>query len=301
MNRRSLMTNVSTALARPATDLVLAGPVGSLDAYVDRVSRIPVLSREEETALAHRLKDGGDLEAARQLVLSHLRFVVHIARGYSGYGLPVGDLIQEGNVGLMKAVKRFDPTVGVRLVSFAVHWIRAEIHEYVLRNWRLVKIATTKAQRKLFFNLRKSKKNLGWLTAGETQKIAQELGVSTSEVTDMEQRLSSRDLSFDPTPDADEDEGSYSPASYLPSPESDPSIAVEREQWDDDTADRLAQAMETLDERSQNILRSRWMTDQKATLHELADQYGVSAERIRQIEANAIKKLRGLISEPEAA
>ncbi|MFL6576904.1 MAG: RNA polymerase sigma factor RpoH [Povalibacter sp.] len=291
----------ATALIRSNTDLVLAGPVGSLDAYVERVSRIPVLSREEELELATRFRGQEDLNAARELVLSHLRFVVHIARGYSGYGLPVGDLIQEGNVGLMKAVKRFDPTVGVRLVSFAVHWIRAEIHEYVLRNWRLVKIATTKAQRKLFFNLRKSKKNLGWLTAGETQAIAQELGVSTREVTDMEQRLSSRDLSFDPTPDADEDEGSYSPASYLPSPESDPSIAVEREQWDDDTADRLAQAMETLDERSQNILRSRWMTDQKATLHELADQYGVSAERIRQIEANAIKKLRGLISEPEAA
>jgi len=291
----------ATALIRSNTDLVLAGPVGSLDAYVERVSRIPVLSREEELELATRFRNQGDLNAARELVLSHLRFVVHIARGYSGYGLPVGDLIQEGNVGLMKAVKRFDPTVGVRLVSFAVHWIRAEIHEYVLRNWRLVKIATTKAQRKLFFNLRKSKKNLGWLTAGETQAIANELGVSTSEVTDMEQRLSSRDLSFDPTPDADEEEGSYSPASYLPAPEADPSVAVEREQWDDDTSDRLAQAMETLDARSQHILRSRWMTEEKATLHELADQYGVSAERIRQIEANAIKKLRGLISEPAEA
>ena len=291
----------ATALIRSNTDLVLAGPVGSLDAYVERVSRIPVLSREEELELATRFRGDGDLNAARELVLSHLRFVVHIARGYSGYGLPVGDLIQEGNVGLMKAVKRFDPTVGVRLVSFAVHWIRAEIHEYVLRNWRLVKIATTKAQRKLFFNLRKSKKNLGWLTASETQAIANELGVTTSEVTDMEQRLSSRDLSFDPVPDADEEDGSYSPASYLPAPEADPSVAVEREQWDDDTSDRLAQAMETLDDRSQHILRSRWMTEQKATLHELADKYGVSAERIRQIEANAIKKLRGLISEPAAA
>jgi len=291
----------ATALIRSNTDLVLAGPVGSLDAYVERVSRIPVLSREEELVLATRFRGDEDLNAARELVLSHLRFVVHIARGYSGYGLPVGDLIQEGNVGLMKAVKRFDPTVGVRLVSFAVHWIRAEIHEYVLRNWRLVKIATTKAQRKLFFNLRKSKKNLGWLTASETQAIANELGVTTSEVTDMEQRLSSRDLSFDPVPDADEEDGSYSPASYLPAPEADPSVAVEREQWDDDTSDRLAQAMETLDDRSQHILRSRWMTEQKATLHELADKYGVSAERIRQIEANAIKKLRGLISEPAAA
>jgi RNA polymerase sigma-32 factor len=278
--------------------LVLAGPVGSLDAYVERVSRIPVLSREEELALARRLRDHDDLDAARQLVLSHLRFVVHIARGYTGYGLPVGDLIQEGNVGLMKAVRRFDPEVGVRLVSFAVHWIRAEIHEYVLRNWRLVKIATTKAQRKLFFNLRKFKKNLGWLTEAETRAIANDLGVSTAEVTDMEQRLSSRDLSFDPAPDADEEDGSYSPSAYLQSPESDPSVAVEREQWDEDTADRLAQAMLTLDDRSQHILRSRWMTEQKATLHELADQYGVSAERIRQIEANAIKKLRGMVAEP---
>ena len=291
----------ATALVRSKTDLVLAGPVGSLDAYVERVARIPVLSREEEFALATRFHDEGDLNAARELVLSHLRFVVHIARGYSGYGLPVGDLVQEGNVGLMKAVKRFDPSVGVRLVSFAVHWIRAEIHEYVLRNWRLVKIATTKAQRKLFFNLRKSKKNLGWLSGSETQAIANELGVSPAEVTDMEQRLSSRDLSFDPAPDADEEDGAYSPSSYLPHPEADPSIAVEREQWEDDTADRLAQALETLDDRSQHILRSRWMTEEKATLHELADKYGVSAERIRQIEANAIKKLRGLVSEPVEA
>ena len=288
--------STAIALARSSSDLVLAGPVGSLDAYVERVARIPVLSREDELALARQLRDHEDLDAARQLVLSHLRFVVHIARGYSGYGLPVGGLIQEGNVGLMKAVKRFDPTVGVRLVSFAVHWIRAEIHEYVLRNWRLVKIATTKSQRKLFFNLRKFKKNLGWLSDTETRAIASDLGVTAAEVTDMEQRLSSRDLSFDPAPDADDEDGSYSPSAYLQNPESDPSIAVEREQWDEDTADRLAQAMTTLDERSQNILRSRWMTENKATLHELADQYGVSAERIRQLEANAIKKLRGLVA-----
>ncbi len=293
--------STALALARSNSDLVLAGPVGSLDAYVDRVSRIPVLTRDEELALARRLRDTDDLDAARQLVLSHLRFVVHIARGYTGYGLPVGDLIQEGNVGLMKAVRRFDPEVGVRLVSFAVHWIRAEIHEYVLRNWRLVKIATTKAQRKLFFNLRKFKKNLGWLTESETRAIASDLGVSTAEVTDMEQRLSSRDLSFDPAPDADDEDGSYSPSAYLQNPESDPSIAVEREQWDEDTADRLAQAMLTLDDRSQHILRSRWMTEEKATLHELADKYGVSAERIRQIEANAIKKLRGIVAEPAEA
>jgi RNA polymerase sigma-32 factor len=288
----------STALVRSSTDLVFAGPVGSLEAYVERVSRIPVLSREEETALARRFRDEGDLDAARQLVLSHLRFVVHIARGYTGYGLPVGDLIQEGNVGLMKAVKRFDPDVGVRLVSFAVHWIRAEIHEYVLRNWRLVKIATTKAQRKLFFNLRRFKKNLGWLTESETRAIAQDLGVSTAEVQDMEQRLASRDLSFDPAPDSDDEETTYSPSAYLPHPEADPSVTVEREQWDEDTAERLSQALETLDDRSRNILKRRWMTEEKATLHELADQYGVSAERIRQIEANAIKKLRGLIAEP---
>lgn len=290
----------ATALIRSSTDLALAGPVGSLDAYVDRVSRIPVLSREDEVALAIKFRDNTDLNAARQLVLSHLRFVVHIARGYSGYGLPVGDLIQEGNVGLMKAVKRFDPDMGVRLVSFAVHWIRAEIHEYVLRNWRLVKIATTKSQRKLFFNLRKFKKNLGWLSETETQTIARELGVSAHEVTDMEQRLSSRDLSFDPTPDADDDD-TYSPSAYLQHPEADPSVAVEREQWDEDTTERLANAMQTLDERSQHILRTRWMTEEKATLHELADKYGVSAERIRQIEANAIKKLRGLVAEPAEA
>jgi RNA polymerase sigma-32 factor len=294
---------MSTALALPRanSDLVLAGPVGSLDSYVDRVSRILVLSREEELSLARRLRDQDDLAAARQLVLSHLRFVVHIARGYTGYGLPVGDLIQEGNVGLMKAVRRFDPEVGVRLVSFAVHWIRAEIHEYVLRNWRLVKIATTKAQRKLFFNLRKFKKNLGWLSDAETRAIASDLGVTTAEVTDMEQRLSSRDLSFDPAPDADDEDGSYSPSAYLQHPEADPSVAVEREQWDEDTADRLAEAMLTLDDRSQHILRSRWMTEEKATLHELADKYGVSAERIRQIEANAIKKLRGMVAEPASA
>jgi RNA polymerase sigma-32 factor len=288
----------ATALIARKNDFVLSGPIGSFDAYMDKVSRIPVLSREDENVLATRFHKDGDLDAARELVLSHLRFVVHIARGYSGYGLPLGDVVQEGNVGLMKAVKRFDPNVGVRLVSFAVHWIRAEIHEYVLRNWRLVKIATTKAQRKLFFNLRRFKKNLGWLNDVETRAIAEDLGVTAKEVTDMEQRLSSRDLSFDPAPDADEEDGAYSPSAYLQHPEADPSIAVEREQWDEDTTERLAQALETLDERSQHILRSRWMTDEKATLHELADRYGVSAERIRQIEANAIKKLRGIVAEP---
>ena len=287
---------MTTALVRrnPA-ELALLGPIGSFDAYVDAVSRIPVLSREEESELATRLRRDDDLDAARQLVLSHLRFVVHIARGYHGYGLPLGDLVQEGNVGLMKAVKRFDPTVGVRLVSFAVHWIRAEIHEYVLRNWRLVKIATTKAQRKLFFNLRKYKRHLGWLSADETQAVARDLGVSAADVTEMERRLASRDVSYDLAPDADEEEESYSPSAYLPAPDADPAVAVERAEWDDDVTDRVAHAMAQLDARSQAVLRARWMTDQKATLHELADEYGVSAERIRQIEANAIKKLRKLV------
>jgi RNA polymerase sigma-32 factor len=292
---------MSTALVRRSpAELALLGPVGSFDAYVDAVSRIPVLSREEETELATRFRRDDDLDAARQLVLSHLRFVVHIARGYHGYGLPMGDLVQEGNVGLMKAVKRFDPAVGVRLVSFAVHWIRAEIHEYVLRNWRLVKIATTKAQRKLFFNLRKYKRRLGWLSAEETQAVARDLGVSPSEVTEMERRLASRDLSYDPAPDADEEDESYSPSAYLPAPDADPAVAVERAEWDDDVTDKVAQAMSQLDARSQAVLRARWMTDQKATLHELADQFGVSAERIRQIEANAIKKLRKLVVAEEA-
>ena len=260
-----------------------------------------MLSREHEVELATRLRRDNDLDAARQLVLSHLRFVVHIARGYAGYGLPVGDLVQEGNVGLMKAVRRFDPDVGVRLVSFAVHWIRAEIHEYVLRNWRLVKIATTKAQRKLFFNLRKYKRSLGWLSADETQAVARDLGVSPTEVTEMEQRLASRDLSYDPAPDADDEDESYSPSAYLPAPDSDPAVAVERADWDDDTTERVSGAMAKLDARSQAILKARWMTDQKATLHELAEQFGVSAERVRQIEANAIKKLRNLVVAPEEA
>jgi RNA polymerase sigma-32 factor len=300
---------MSTALVLTAGDnLLLApfkgtavGPLGSVDAYLERVSHIPVLNREQELELANRLHREGDLQAARELVLSHLRFVVHIARGYTGYGLPVSDLIQEGNVGLMKAVKRFDPTVGVRLVSFAVHWIRAEIHEYVLRNWRLVKVATTKAQRKLFFNLRRHKKNLGWLTDAETQAVARELGVEPKEVTEMEKRLSSRDLSFDPAPDADDEDNDFTPAAYLPQPDADPAVLIERDQWDGDVADRVGAALATLDERSQQILKRRWMTDDKATLHDLAAEYGVSAERIRQIEATAIKKLRNLVVEQDAA
>ena len=287
---------MSTALvAKQPSGLVFAGPVGSLDSYIDRVSQIPVLSKEDEIALAIRFRSEADLDAARQLVLSHLRFVVHIARGYLGYGLPMGDLVQEGNVGLMKAVKRFDPTVGVRLVSFAVHWIRAEIHEYVLRNWRLVKVATTKSQRKLFFNLRKMKKNLAWLSEAETAAVARDLGVDVADVREMEQRLSARDMSFDPTPESDEEE-TYSPAMYLPASNADPAIEVESEEWEEDSTERLSMALEKLDERSRSILKRRWMTDDKATLHELADEYGISAERVRQVESNAINKLKGLMA-----
>jgi RNA polymerase sigma-32 factor len=289
--------SAGTALVARHPDLALAGPVGSLDAYLDRVGRIPVLTREQEQELAVRFRRDHDLDAARQLVLSHLRFVVHIARGYSGYGLPMGDLVQEGNVGLMKAVKRFDPALNVRLVSFAVHWIRAEIHEYVLRNWRLVRIATTKAQRKLFFNLRRLKKNLAWLSNDETEAVARDLGVTAQEVREMEQRLSARDLAFDPAPEGDEDEG-YGPASYLPAPDSDPAEQVESEEWDSDTSDRLAHAIQKLDARSRDILQRRWIAEDKATLHELAAEYGVSAERIRQIESAALGKLRGYIAAP---
>ena len=292
------MTAATALIARPS-DFALAGPVGSLDAYLERVGRIPVLTREEERELAERFRRDDDLEAARQLVLSHLRFVVHIARGYAGYGLPISDLIQEGNVGLMKAVKWFDPSLNVRLVSFAVHWIRAEIHEYVLRNWRLVKVATTKAQRKLFFNLRRLKKNLGWLSGEETRAVARDLGVSPAEVTEMEQRLAARDIAFDPAPDADEDESVFSPAAYLPAAGSDPAEAVEADEWESDSADRLHQALARLDDRSRDILQLRFLGEDKATLHQLADKYGVSAERIRQIESNALSKLR-TIMEPAA-
>jgi RNA polymerase sigma-32 factor len=285
---------MTTALVA-RNDLALIGPLGSLDAYLERVRHIAVLTREQERALAERFIKENDLSAARELVLAHLRFVVHIARGYGGYGLPMGDLIQEGNIGLMKAVKRFNPTLNVRLVSFAVHWIRAEIHEYVLRNWRLVKVATTKAQRKLFFNLRRMKKNLAWLNAEETAAVARDLGVTTAEVTEMEQRLTARDMSFDPTPDSDEDE-IFSPSTFLTAPDANPAEKVEAEEWDNDSADRLQSALGRLDDRSRKILQRRFLTDAKATLHELADEYRVSAERIRQIEANALTKLRGMMA-----
>jgi len=286
---------MTTAVALRNQDLMLAGPVGSLDAYIQAVGSVPVLSKEDEQALAIRFREHDDLDAARELVMAHLRFVVHIAKGYTGYGLPLGDLIQEGNVGLMKAVKRFDPGYDVRLVSFAVHWIRAEIHEFVLRNWRIVKVATTKAQRKLFFNLRKAKKNLSWLTYDETRAVADDLGVSPDEVTEMEKRLHARDAIFDPAPDADDD-NAFTPAAYLPSPDADPARLIEAADFNDDATDRMAAALRTLDDRSRHIIESRWLNDDKLTLHDLADQYGISAERVRQVEANAIKKLRSAMA-----
>ena len=291
---------MSSALIARHDGMMLAVPVGNLDAYINAVSSVPVLSAEEETELAWRFRRENDLDAARQLVLSHLRFVVHIARGYNGYGLPLGDLVQEGNIGLMKAVKRFDPSVGVRLVSFAVHWIRAEIHEFVLRNWRLVKVATTKAQRKLFFNLRKAKQRLGWLSAEETRAVAEDLGVTPAEVNEMEQRLAARDMALDPAPDADDEERIGTPAHFLPAPDADPAELVARDDWEDNATEALGAALADLDERGRAILQRRWLSEQKATLQELAAEYGVSAERIRQIEAAAMKKLRAALAEPVA-
>jgi RNA polymerase sigma-32 factor len=270
----------------------MALPAGSLDSYIQSVNRIPMVSAEEERELALRYREEGDLDAARTLVMSHLRFVVRVARGYNGYGLPLADLIQEGNIGLMKAVKRFDPAIGVRLVSFAVHWIRAEIHEYILRNWRIVKIATTKAQRKLFFNLRSMKKRLGWLSSDEVEAVAKDLGVSSKDVIEMEQRLSNYDASFDGLVSDDEDENIYAPMAYLEDKSAGPEEQLEFSQVDDLQQERLQHAIATLDDRSRDIIAKRWLTDNKATLHELAEEYDVSAERIRQIENNAMKKLR---------
>ncbi|MCH2058233.1 RNA polymerase factor sigma-32 [Alteromonas sp. V450] len=264
---------------------------GSIEGYIQAVSSIDMLSAEEERELAVRLREDEDLQAARKLVMSHLRFVVHIAKSYSGYGLPQADLIQEGNIGLMKAVKRFDPTVGVRLVSFAVHWIKAEIHEFVLKNWRIVKVATTKAQRKLFFNLRKAKKRLGWFTHDEVQTVANELGVSTKEVLQMEARMSSQDQAFDLTADEDET-GNFAPVQYLEDKSSDVETDVINNDWDTAASKRLYSAIKTLDERSQDIIETRWLADNKITLQDLADKYQVSAERVRQIEKNAMKKLQ---------
>ena len=254
-----------------------------------------MLTADEERELALRLREDEDIDAARKLVMSHLRFVVHIAKSYSGYGLPQADLIQEGNIGLMKAVKRFDPSVGVRLVSFAVHWIKAEIHEFVLKNWRIVKVATTKAQRKLFFNLRKAKKRLGWFSHEEVQTVANELGVSTKEVLQMEARMSSQDQAFDLSADDDEN-GSFAPVQYLEDKSEDVESSVINDDWDANATKRLYSAMKTLDERSQDIIETRWLADDKTTLQDLADKYEVSAERVRQIEKNAMKKLQAAMA-----
>ena len=268
-------------------------PGADIESYVQTVSAFPILAPEEEKALADRFYRHNDLEAARQLVLCHLRFVVHLARTYQGYGLPHADLIQEGNVGLMKAVKRFNPEVGVRLVSFAVHWIRAEMHEYILRNWRIVKVATTKAQRKLFFNLRSAKKRLSWLNPAEAKAVAEDLGVPTEEVIRMESRLAASDVAFD---GVDADDGACAPAHYLPANTADPAAVVEAEDWHDISRAKLMKAIACLDDRSREIIAARWLgEDAKTTLMDLAQRYGVSAERIRQLEKNALKKLRASV------
>ncbi len=277
---------------QPLQTLAIGVPGDNLDAYIRAVSSVPVLTVEEERALAERLYFNEDLDAARNLVLSHLRFVVHIARSYGGYGLPIGDLIQEGNIGLMKAVRRFDPTKGVRLVSFAVHWIRAEIHEFVIRNWRIVKVATTKSQRKLFFNLRGQKQRLGRLSLEEASRVAEDLGVTLADVQEMEGRLAAFDSSFDAPLDEDDDNSVLAPAQYLVANEADPADVVSKDQLEQRHGRQLTLALNNLDQRSRDILERRWLADNKATLQELADEYGVSAERIRQLENGAIGKLR---------
>jgi len=268
--------------------------VGTFDNYLSVVSQMPKLSAEQEYDLAVRYRDEGDINAARELVMSNLRFVAHVARGYSGYGLPLADIVQEGNIGLMKAVKRFDPDMGVRLVSFAVHWIKAEIHEYVIKNWRIVKVATTKAQRKLFFNLRKLKKDLSYLSSDDAEIIAENLDVDVKTVYEMERRLDGRDISLEPVDDDGEDT-SVAPIAYLEQQNADPALLLENSDWQGRKEDMLMEAMEGLDDRSRDILTSRWLTEEKATLHELADRYSVSAERIRQLEQNAMKKLKAAV------
>ncbi len=283
--------NLAMQLAVP-----VGNTAGSLEAYIQAARSIPILSAEKEKELALRLHEQGDLDAAQELIMSHLRFVVHIAKSYSGYGLPQADLVQEGNIGLMKAVKRFDPSFGVRLVSFAVYWIRAEIHEYVLRNWRIVKVATTKAQRKLFFNLRSKKKALGWLNHNEVDAIADELGVTTSDVMEMESRMSGIDMGFD-EPDSDDDNShGVAPVSYLQDMSQEPASQVEANDWEEHNHSRLSNALADLDDRSRDIIQQRWLAEDKSTLHQLADTYQVSAERIRQLENNAIKKLKNALA-----
>ena len=277
------------------SSLELAVPIGSLEAYSQAISRVPMLTAEEEKALARRLRDFNDLDAARRLVMSHLRFVAHVARGYDGYGLAQADLIQEGNIGLMKAVKRFDPEMNVRLVSFAVHWIRAEIHEFILRNWRIVKVATTKAQRKLFFNLRSAKQRLGWFSSEEVAAVAKDLGVKPETVVEMEARMSGYDASLEGDTDQDDEHSYAAPIAYLADLRADPAAELEAEEWESHHSDRLHHALADLDDRSREILSRRWLAENKSTLHELADQYQVSAERIRQLESNAIKKLKAAL------
>jgi RNA polymerase sigma-32 factor len=268
-------------------------PTGNLDQYIQAALSVPLLSAEQERALALRLQNEGDLDAARDLVMSHLRFVIRIARGYSGYGLALGDLVQEGNIGLMKAVKRFDPNAGVRLVSYAVHWVRAEIHEFILRNWRIVKVATTKAQRKLFFNLRSKKQRLGWLNQEEVNGIAEDLGVKPEVVQEMESRLSGQDIGFDLTAaDDDEESHHYAPAAYLTDASNDPALTIEQNDWNSENNTNLGEALAALDERSRTILEERWLSENKSTLHELAARFDISAERIRQLEKSALGKLK---------
>ena len=280
---------------KPGTSLQemdIASPGGNLQSYINSIHNIGILSSEEEQKLAEDLYYRNDLEAARKLVLAHLRFVVHIAKTYSGYGLSEADLIQEGNIGLMKAVRRFNPEVGVRLISFAVHWIKGEIHEYVLRNWKIVKIATTKAQRKLFFNLRSKKKDLGWLTEEEVKSISEDLGVKPSDVKEMEKRLSGLDMSFDPLEGDANEKANYAPANYLEDSTSNPSEIIEKEDDSSLNTAQLYEALKQLDDRSRDIIYDRWLSAEKLTLHELAEKYGISAERVRQIEQNAMKKVK---------
>ena len=274
-------------------------PGGDLQAYINSVHSIGILTSEEEKKLAEDLYYRNDLDAARKLVLAHLRFVIYIAKTYSGYGLPEADLIQEGNVGLMKAIRKFNPEMGVRLVSFAVHWVKAEIHEYVLKNWKIVKIATTKAQRKLFFNLRSKKKGLGWLTEEEVKAMAEDLGVKPSEVREMEKRLSGIDMPFDPLSDSDDDEASFAPSQYLEDIDADPSMIFEKDNLSENNSLQLYEALNQLDDRSRDILQDRWLADEKLTLHELAEKYHISAERVRQIEKNAMKKIKQSFSSGE--
>ena len=297
MPKKALKSENSTGTA--LQEMEALAPGGDLQAYINSVHSIGVLTSEEEKKLAEDLYYRNDLDAARKLVLAHLRFVIYVAKTYSGYGLPESDLIQEGNVGLMKAIRKFNPEMGVRLVSFAVHWIKAEIHEYVLKNWKIVKIATTKPQRKLFFNLRSKKKGLGWLTEEEVESMAKDLGVKPSEVREMEKRLSGNDLPFDPLADSDDDEASYSPSQYLEDEDANPADIFAKESLDETNTSQLYEAINQLDDRSRDILQDRWLSDEKLTLHDLAEKYGISAERVRQIEKNAMKKVQQSFSAGE--